>query len=97
MKTLTLLTAALILAAPLAAQTADGTQQRQRKQEGAANANGTATQQRLRKQDGTGDGTATATRSQKRLRDGSCGNPNPSGSRGAGQGAGQGARRGQGR
>ena len=74
MKTLTLLTTALILAAPLAAQTA-----------------GTGPQ-RLRKQDGTGTGTPTAT--QQRLRDGSCGNPNPSGSRGANA---QGARRGQGR
>lgn len=44
-----------------------------------------------RKRDGTGSTTGTST--QIRKRDGSCGNPNPSGSRGTGQGA----RRGQGR
>jgi len=44
-----------------------------------------------RKRDGTGSATTAGT--QLRKRDGSCGNPNPSGSRGAGQGA----RKGQGR
>lgn len=44
-----------------------------------------------RKRDGTGSTTTTG--SQLRKRDGSCGNPNPTGSRGAGQGT----RKGQGR
>ena len=61
---------ALLLALPLAAQTADPGPKRDQ----------------IRKQDGTGTGPASATKTQSRLRDGSCGNPNPTGSRGAGQG-----------
>lgn len=44
---------------------------------------------RLRKRDGSANGTPV----QQRLRDGSCGNPNPSGCRGAAQGARRGGNR----
>ncbi len=53
MKTLTLLTAALILAAPLAAQTAGSGPQRLRKQDGTGNGTATATRTQQRLRDGS--------------------------------------------
>ncbi len=92
---------ALLLALPVVAQTTETGPRRDqvRKQDGTGTGKATGTQSQLRerdqvrKQDGTGMGTATGTQSQLRKRDGSCGNPNPTGTRGAGQGA----RKGQGR
>ncbi|MFZ1375962.1 MAG: hypothetical protein WAS25_05145 [Geothrix sp.] len=68
---------ALLLALPVVAQTTETGPRRDQ----------------VRKQDGTGMGKASGTQSQLRKRDGSCGNPNPTGTRGAGQGT----RKGQGR
>ncbi|MCE1204565.1 MAG: hypothetical protein LWW79_08160 [Holophagaceae bacterium] len=53
MKTLTLLTAALILAAPLAAQTTGSGPQRLRKQDGTGNGTPTATRTQQRLRDGS--------------------------------------------
>lgn len=74
MKFTAFLTAGILLALPLAAQTPTQTTE----------------QTQLRKRDGSGSGTPA--QSQLRKRDGSCGNPNPAGSRGAGQGQQKGRR-----